>query len=480
MAVPAPETFADLLSALDRDAFVSFVADVWRARGWSVTRDGDVLIVSDDDETRRLLPVVHRWLRGVAPSLDRDDGVETVVDRDGRAAEAVADRGVGYVGPSDLRSSILYEIDRDDADRLFGEYFDRPVDDGEPARPPTRAAVESDETAGDSGVNRWNVDSAVLLERGSVLVLVLLLVVASATALGVDPFSPSGTFGGGSSSVDYNVSGGNASGNISVGAVSRSRPYPPGVSKDHVNGSALAEAHVAALGDSSYKLRAVQSIDSRPGGGTKSRENGTKPRRITHIESTNWATNRTRFTGSMNETVETAGNVSLRQIVTYGTGNEVISGRRSNRSNETEYRKYPEGPNSTPVRTPVVFLREFLGDTNATVTPTQRGHRRYRIVVRNPPDGIAKNITHYRAVAIVNGSGFVSRFELNYTAVYNSGMRKTVRRQNFTYRFYDVGTTQFSAPQWPSWPRHWYKDARRRLDNSSNRDNVTVRNRTTT
>ncbi len=457
MAVPDHDAFAALLSTLDRDAFGSYVAALWDARGWGVTRDGDVLVATDGDVARRLLPVVRRRLRGIEPRLDEADGVDVVVDRDGRATNAAAERGVGYVGPNDLRSMALYGIDRDDADRLFREYFDRPIDDGEPAAPPTRAATRS---GGDESreAGRFDFSSAALIERASTLVLVLLVVVAGATAAGVNPLGPNGVLGGGGGSVDYNTTGGNTSGNFSVGAVSGSgisQAYPPGVTDGHVNGSALAAAQAAFLSNRSYQV--VSHARGRQVGGSEGIEEyvPTSSSRLRVENATHYLSESTLTTN------RSSGSTIGRQFETYADGTRLYTRQVS--ENQTKYSRVLLQPRNA-VDDTEWRLVEYMSDANAIVTPIgQDGETRYRIVVTDPPKSLASgsvSIRDYRAVAVVNGSGFVSRFDLQYRQVEQFPNGSVATRYDSGFTVTDVGSTTVSPPG-------WYKAVRGKLNESS-------------
>lgn len=57
---PSPSTFVRLLDGLDRAAFGRFVADLWTLRGHEARFDGDVIRVSNgNDSTDRVVPFCH-------------------------------------------------------------------------------------------------------------------------------------------------------------------------------------------------------------------------------------------------------------------------------------------------------------------------------------------------------------------------------------------------------------------------------------
>lgn len=114
MSLVPEDAFRELVADLSGEAFAAFVADLWRARGHDVTRDGDRLHL--DDATLR---VVERVDPGEEPTDD-----ERLV----AATPLPEDAPEDAVGPADLRGLLLYGVERDRAAALFEEHFDRPLD----------------------------------------------------------------------------------------------------------------------------------------------------------------------------------------------------------------------------------------------------------------------------------------------------------------------------------------------------------------
>jgi hypothetical protein len=114
MTLVPEDAFRELLADRSREVFAAFVADLWRARGHEVVREGDRLHV--DDGTLR---VVDR----VDPAAGRD-GDERPVAATPLPGHAPDDA----VGPDDLRRMLLYGVERERAAELFEEQFDRPLD----------------------------------------------------------------------------------------------------------------------------------------------------------------------------------------------------------------------------------------------------------------------------------------------------------------------------------------------------------------
>lgn len=111
MAVVPRAAFRTLLADCSRSTFADFVADLWRAKGETVGREGERVVV--DDEV--LLPVLDP---GDEPP---DDGRLVVARRTGSDADAV--------GADSLYEMLLYGVDRERAAAVFEAHFGRPLDD---------------------------------------------------------------------------------------------------------------------------------------------------------------------------------------------------------------------------------------------------------------------------------------------------------------------------------------------------------------
>lgn len=111
------ERFSAALRRVDESAFADFVADVWEARGRSVTRDGTVLSVDSPGERRRLR-VTHG---------------EPTPARDGRATGVVTSRVVSeptavrnssaVVDAGELLRTVRYAVGRDRAASILERHL---------------------------------------------------------------------------------------------------------------------------------------------------------------------------------------------------------------------------------------------------------------------------------------------------------------------------------------------------------------------
>lgn len=114
--------FRRLLRALDAAAFERFVADVWRARGWSVEREGATIAVEHPAlPDRRILEVrTVPWWRPGTPSPAPVDADLQVVNR-----RLPGDDG-SVVDVDVLHDVVRYAVDPDDRTDLLRTHLDRP------------------------------------------------------------------------------------------------------------------------------------------------------------------------------------------------------------------------------------------------------------------------------------------------------------------------------------------------------------------
>lgn len=160
-------TFERRLLALDHDAFRSLVADLWRASGWAVSRDGTVIRVSREAETRRLLVLPPRRLFPGLRSIERPSAaVDAVVSPrrigpDGRLPRGTPD--VPIRDAADLWNRLLYGLAPADRRTLEQRYLgvepavDSPPGSAPPESPTATPPESSPETDPDRQSHRGGV-----------------------------------------------------------------------------------------------------------------------------------------------------------------------------------------------------------------------------------------------------------------------------------------------------------------------------------
>lgn len=131
------ETLERQLHALDADAFVEFVATLWRESGWTVDRAGDrtgsVLELSRQGASRRLLVLPPRR---VAPSLRRaptpNGRIDAVVAPYTVPADSALPRSTPaaeIVDVSGIRDRLYYALDDEPRERLLASQLGVRPDD---------------------------------------------------------------------------------------------------------------------------------------------------------------------------------------------------------------------------------------------------------------------------------------------------------------------------------------------------------------
>lgn len=229
--------FAELFRGLSPTRRRQFVEAVWEARGWEIASAEDDLVARKAGATRRIRVVHPRWFG--TPDLGDADVV--VATRDGESLRAAVEAaGIEYVSPSDLRSMLLYGVERSEGARLFETFFDRPlsVPRAEPV-PPTSPTV---------GLPRLSVPkppaTAVLV---AVLVVLAGFSVADPSLLSPSPETKTSGVG-----VERTYTPG-TTGALGGDGASPGPDLPPGLSEAGVeNASALADAHLSATANRRY------------------------------------------------------------------------------------------------------------------------------------------------------------------------------------------------------------------------------------
>lgn len=136
-----PPGFRAALAALSPERFAAFIADLWRARGRSVERDGRRLAVTKPGPTgETVVCPVPAGEPGPIP-----DRVDTVVHAGGEPPVGLPP-DTTVLGPADIYERLRYAIDRADADPLVTTYLDESVFPGSPS-PRSLVPAEADDEA---------------------------------------------------------------------------------------------------------------------------------------------------------------------------------------------------------------------------------------------------------------------------------------------------------------------------------------------
>ncbi|WP_152042528.1 hypothetical protein [Salinigranum salinum] len=232
--------FAAALARLSPEAFAAFVADLWRARGRTVERDGTTLTTDGEGRGRRRLVVTHGDPEAVTAPTD-NGGVVDGSDADADAGDAtpvptriVTSQRVERAGethPSDdrvvdadeLLQTVRYAVDRARASTVLERHLGDgagafasvgATPDGLPHRTRPLSAVR-DRLEGATGVGHLRPHTRIAL------VLLLVVCVAAAAVVGAVPALRTLGAGGTASPADATASP------APVGSLETTRPPTP-------------------------------------------------------------------------------------------------------------------------------------------------------------------------------------------------------------------------------------------------------------
>lgn len=452
--------FERRFAALDPSARLAFVADLYAARGWTVERSDGAVVASRNGDRRRIAVVEPSWRRTALP----DDADTVVVTRDDAGArEAAVATGVDYRTPADLRDALRYGLDREPAESLAETHFGCSLaalatdPDGRWRYPSVPTAPSL--SALSMGWRRWTVVVAALL-----LVAAGIAGPALAPAFGESNEPPTPAWN------DSNTSG-------TVGAIGAQPAYPPGVSATGVNNSGvLALAHLDSLANRSYTYRLNASGPQHaPFMFGLSRWNAT----VTVRNRTSYCYHKTEVApyGFRVETVESIDGSNETDWDPIRTGApdaeptaEVLT-KRVYADGVTKYWRY-EGPKGVRyrqasveqgdgyvlgIRDQVAWIRIYLerflwAEESSTRCVEQEALgecRVFRLEVTGEPVELRGDVGDYRAVALVEPSGFVRSLTVRYTipALGDSTERLPVR---FHLEYVNVTDESGPLPE-PAW-----------------------------
>lgn len=437
--------FEHLLAKLNSDDFSQFIADLWTARGIDTTIAGERIVCSSNRSnhplqlrvcTQRVL-ILGRFqfsLPGdvTIPVENITDSDILVTNVDSERLRTIAEAtDTKYIGPSQLRSLLLYAIDRDAGDRLCHRYFDRPISCESQSSTGLGPACVS--KIGDNmsaqiwgGMVNDQQDTSTRADvSGDVPVPIIGLELVFATLL-------IGSLAVGVSSIGLPTTIRGAEGPVG-GPGHVDETYPTGVNTSGLTEPvALIRAHEKALEERTYHL-SIRHRDTRG----------------SLVTARQWRESRQQIWKSAPGRYRVRVNGSLAPV-TVGA---------SPRPVQSTLRVWPSGctglttkgkevlSESTPCTLVASddlssfgnitsqYLDRYLDEDQSTVTIRRRGDRVvYRIVVTEAPDALSESVTNYTAVAIVDKAGYVSEFSVTYQT-------QLVARNgpvSFSFRFEEV------------------------------------------
>jgi hypothetical protein len=399
MSPPSRREFATLLDRPEREAFARFLAAVWAARGQEVTVDGDALVA--DGRRIRAHTARRRLPAGIVIARFDPGDADAVATTHPGAAARLRERGIDVLGPAEIRRVTLYGIDRAEAEALCREHLGRSLD-CEPS-----STIRS--LAGLSGLDADVGSSAAVVA----ILLAIALVAAIGAPVGLSDVpgdgDDDGAAGGTSAPFDGTttpVEPGEWSEDEGLGD-DVAGDLPPGVTTEGVrNASALSRAHADAAVERSYEWRLEFS---RSEGGNPVLRGSSSWTQIVRV-----ADGRTFRRTILSSTGPPERFLSGTDVDVYAEGD--VRYVRTNGSVDVETGESAvETETARAADDAAELVARFLAAENAVSTEatTRDGDTYYRVIAR----GIDTwSETRYRAVALVDPSGFVPRLEVSYLA----------------------------------------------------------------
>ncbi|MEF8843579.1 MAG: hypothetical protein V5A62_18460 [Haloarculaceae archaeon] len=398
MSTPSRREFVTLLDRLGTEAFARFLAALWVARGREVTVDGDTLVV--DGRRVRVHTACRRLPADFAIAGFDPGGADAVATTHPGATARLRERGIEVMGPTEIRRATLYGIDRREAEGLCREHLDRSLD-----REPRPGVIRS--LADLSVVDIDLVSSAAVVS----IILAIGLVAAVGVPIGFVDFpdggDDDGAAGGTSVASDDATTPDEPGERIEDGTLGDgvAGDLPPGVTTEGVqNASALSRAHADAAVGRSYEWRLEYS---RSEGGNPVLGGSSSWTQIVRVEDRR-AFRRTVLssTGPPEQFLSGTGvDVYAQGDVRYVRTNGSVDAETSEGAVEAEAVRAADRAAELVAR----FLAS--GNVVSIEATTREGENRYLVTAR----GIdTRSETRYRAIALVEPSGFVPRLEVSY------------------------------------------------------------------
>lgn len=390
------------LRRLGTEECASLVADLWRERGYQVTRS-DTSVTAVDGARTTTIHVGEHPQRGTPDILVTRDG------RPGHTAARVLDTAA-------LAERLWYAIDRSAARELCRRHFG--ATPGELRLPPTVRI-------------RRQLSNPPSRAVFAVSVCILAILVTGVAAVGFTDAS------GTAPSADAEPT---LQSPTTVTEAPPGQTPPPGVTTRSVDDlNTLAAAHQRATTDRSLTVW-IDTTSTTFEGGTWRRE------RV----DTDVATDGERYEIRVSE-----GPRSDRQPVwtLYHDGNRSII--RDGTGQNASFRRYPTGERAvrsyievpTPRRVAGQLVIKYLSTptTNVTRVDIRRGGPAYRIAGSGQPrSSQLEGVSNYTVTATVTPEGFVTSLNASYTVVRNG----TSFRASYQVRYGRLNRTTVTAPEW--------------------------------
>lgn len=437
--------FVSLCATATSDAVRSFVAGLYEARGRTVEREGDRLVVSTGTRARRVAVLAGSSWTGTVP--DDADAAVVAADLDDPAT-AVTDAVA-------LHRQLLYAVDRAEAAALLESHFDcqpesleSPTDSGGTGADdePQTASGREAETAGDRGgagsspLSGSRLFAVVTIAAVVSLLVAGVLIAVGGLAAGGAESSPEpatvpaletstaddvGTAAPDERRTRVRTESSRGDGSGSQVPAGSSPAFPPGISVEGIaDETDLVEAHRSVLEDNSYRLTITY-------------------REFVDGHATGVYTEQLRVANSSRYVVSTAQAGEFRTVPrSLADADEFANGSALLRRDGDRVRVRPLGPDaSDPFLDDVArYLGWYLSVRNAAVEPPGSADGGlYRITTRGDPYPGVENAT---GTAFVTDRGLIRNIRRSHERS-SANVRVVVRM-----RVTGVGETTVSRPPW--------------------------------
>lgn len=391
MQVVPDRRFANAFERLDRSDRLALLEALWTERGWTVDRDGNLLIGRRGDESKRIR---------VGSATTPGDDILVTIDR--RRVQLDENTDVSVWDASDVRDLLLYGIDREAANAIYESIFGRSLYYEDSTLEPSPGLL----------------DQVPIFKTAAV---VLLLLVAVAAAAGV-PLSISDSTPEFDRNTEFDGSDrfGNST-NESLQETPAREPaqsnYPPGLDTDGVDDiDAVREAHLNALVRSSYTFAISESGPQN---------HTTYPSAVTHhLDGT--VENRTSYKMHQRLEYPPGSDRANRTLDLYANGEERYA--QWTYDNQTTFQNTSfRGTDDTEAVARMMgnAILRYL-DTNETRVEANEVFGRQAFVVRatGTPNQIDGPVQNYQALAVIRPDGTVDLLKVLYTP---TGANESVR-----------------------------------------------------
>ncbi len=428
MRVVTDRRFADAFERLDRSDRLDLIETLWTERGWTVDREGNLLVATRESESKQIR---------VGSAAGPDDDILVTIDR--RRVRLDENADVSVWGPAAVRDMLLYGIDRETAESVYETFFDRSLYYEESTLEPSPGLL-----------NR------VPVFKTAAVVVVLLVAVAAAAGVPLS-FSDSTPEFDRNTEFDGSDRFGNTTNEsqpvTSEPDATESR-YPPGLDADGVGDiGAVREAHLNGVMGSSYTFAIRESGPSN---------HTTYPGAVSHrLRGT--VENRTSYEMRQRLEYPPAGERANRTLQLYADGEERYAQWTYN--NETSFQNTSfRGNDDTEAvaRMMAIAISRYL-DTNETRVEANDVFGRPAFIVRatGEPNQIEEPVENYQALAVIRPDGTVDLLQVLYSPV---GTNETAR--------YDMQLFAWSGtidePQ-------WYKTTQQSNETNTTEQSLTTR-----